>query len=667
MAAGIGHAVGIGMSARQRGSDDIGVAFFGDGAANHGNFHEALNFAAVQRAPVVFVCENNLYATATPLKTITLNPEIATKAQSYGMPGVAVDGNDVFAVWLAMKEATERARSGKGPTLIEAKTYRTVGHHEGDPVIGTYRTQEELDAWIKRDPIDMFRKRLIEDYGIADEETLAKIEAHIDKVVQDALEFARNSPEPDPATVRLHVFADPINPPEALRPRAVGETRTQGWLEAVRDGIAEEMRANANILYFGEGTGERGGSFAHTKNLWQEFGAERMVDTPISEQGFTSAAVGASATGARTVSDLMFADFAFETAGPDFPSGRQAPLHEQWSDECTDGGARGRRCSAQLGAASQRHLPPRVRPYARPDRLCAVEPRRRQGIDEDCFAGVGPGHHAGAEGAVRVQGRGAGRRTLMCRSVSPASHVPEPTSQSSPPARWCSARSKRQRPWRRKASRPRSSIPERSCRLTWRRLCKSVTKTHRLLVVDEAWAMCGLGGEIAQSINELAFDELDAPPGRLHTAQTSHPFAPVLERAMLVDTARIEQGALDVIAGVPPVPDHWYTVGIKSAGPTAPVRAPVKPAASVAPAPATPSDDEPVTMPFGDLTVSEGTIVKWLKSVGDRVKAGELIAEIETDKAVVEIEAPVSGTLGRIDQPVGAVVPMGGRIGGIKK
>ncbi|TJX14354.1 MAG: dehydrogenase, partial [Mesorhizobium sp.] len=120
------------MSARQQGRDDIGVAFFGDGAANHGGFHEALNFAAVQRAPAVFICENNLYATATPLKSVTLNPEIASKAASYGMPGVAVDGNDVFAVWLAMKEATERARAGKGPTLIEAKTYRTVGHHEGD-------------------------------------------------------------------------------------------------------------------------------------------------------------------------------------------------------------------------------------------------------------------------------------------------------------------------------------------------------------------------------------------------------------------------------------------------------------------------------------------------------------------------------------------------------
>src|SRR6478609_6857047 len=226
--AGIGHAVGIGMGARAQGRDDIGVAFFGDGAANHGAFHEGLNFAAVNHAPAIFVCENNLYATATPLKSITLNPEIATKAASYGMPGVAVDGNDVFAVWLAMKEATERARAGKGPTLIEAKTYRTVGHHEGDPVIGTYRTQEEVDAWIKRDPIDMFRRRLLDDFGTADADQLAAIEVRIDKVVEDALTFARNSPEPDPATVGLHVFANPINPPAALQPRVVGETRMQG-------------------------------------------------------------------------------------------------------------------------------------------------------------------------------------------------------------------------------------------------------------------------------------------------------------------------------------------------------------------------------------------------------------------------------------------------------
>ncbi|RVA34041.1 dehydrogenase [Mesorhizobium sp. M7D.F.Ca.US.004.03.1.1] len=668
VAAGIGHAVGIGMSARQQGRDDIGVAFFGDGAANHGGFHEALNFAAVQRAPAVFVCENNLYATATPLNSVTLNPEIATKAASYGMPGVAVDGNDVFAVWLAMKEATERARAGKGPTLIEAKTYRTVGHHEGDPVIGTYRTQEELDSWIKRDPIDMFRKKLVEDYGVADAEALAAIESRIEKVVEEALAFARNSPEPDPATVRLHVFADPINPPAALAWRAVSETRVQGWLEAVRDGIAEEMRADPAILYFGEGTGERGGSFAHTKNLWQEFGAERMVDTPISEQGFTAAAVGASATGARTVSDLMFADFAFETAGQIFL--QAAKLRYMTS------GLMSAPMVVRVGAGALRSSGPHHSGIYHPvfahmpglivcvpstpadakglmktalkagDPVIMLEPKA-------LFASKGEvptGEHYVPFGVARIARAGtditivaAGQMVQRALEAAQALAIEGIEAE---------------------VIDPRTIMP-----LDIDTIVASVRKTHRLLIVDEAWAMCGLGGEIAQAINELAFDELDAPPGRLHTAPTSHPFAPVLERAMLVDTARIVQGVRDVISGKPPVPDHWYTVGLKSAVPAnlAPVPAkpqPATPAPTTAPAA---SDDEPITMPFGDLTVSEGTVVKWLKAVGDAVKEGELIAEIETDKAVVEIEAPISGTLAAIDQPVGAVVPMGGRIGGIKK
>lgn len=666
VAAGIGHAVGIGMGARQQGRDDIGVAFFGDGAANHGGFHEALNFAAVQRAPAVFVCENNLYATATPLKSITLNPEIATKAASYGMPGVAVDGNDVFAVWLAMKEATERARSGRGPTLIEAKTYRTVGHHEGDPVIGTYRTQEELDAWIKRDPIDMFRKKLIENYGIADAAALAAIEARIEKVVEEALSFARNSPEPDPATVRLHVFADPINPPAALAWRAVGDTKTQGWLEAVRDGIAEEMRANPAILYFGEGTGERGGSFAHTKNLWQEFGAGRMVDTPISEQGFTAAAVGASATGARTVSDLMFADFAFETAGQIFL--QAAKLRYMTS------GLMSAPMVVRVGAGALRssgphhsgiyhpvfaHMPGLIVcvPSTPADAKGLMKTALRAGDPvimlepKALFASKGEvpvGEHFVPFGVARIARAGtditivaAGQmvqRTLEAADALAAEGIEAEVID------------------------PRTIMP-----LDIDTIVASVRKTHRLLIVDEAWAMCGLGGEIAQAINELAFDELDAPPGRLHTAPTSHPFAPVLERAMLVDAARIAQGVRDVISGQPPVPDHWYTVGLKGAAPARPVPVPAKPVpAAPAQAPAA-GNDEAITMPFGDLTVSEGTVVKWLKAVGDQVKEGELIAEIETDKAVVEIEAPVSGTLSAIDQPVGAVVPMGGRIGGIKK
>ena len=423
------------------------------------------------------------------------------------------------------------------------------------------------------------------------------------------------------------------------------------------------------ILYFGEGTGERGGSFAHTKNLWQEFGAERMVDTPISEQGFTAAAVGASATGARTVSDLMFADFAFETAGQIFL--QAAKLRYMTS------GLMNAPMVVRVGAGALRssgphhsgiyhpifaHMPGLIVcvPSTPADAKGLMKTALRAGDPvimlepKALFASKGEvpsGEFYVPFGVARIARAGADITIVAAgQMVQRALEAADALAAEGIEAEIID---------------PRTIMP-----LDIDTIVASVRKTHRLLIVDEAWAMCGLGGEIAQAINELAFDELDAPPGRLHTAPTSHPFAPVLERAMLVDTGRIVQGVRDVIAGKPPVPDHWHTVGLKSAAVPArstPPAAKPTPAAEPTPVVATEGDDKPVTMPFGDLTVSEGIVIKWLKAVGDAVKEGELIAEIETDKAVVEIEAPVSGTLSTIDQPVGAVVPMGGRIGGIKK
>jgi 2-oxoisovalerate dehydrogenase E1 component len=670
VAAGIGHAVGIGMGARQQGRDDVSVTFFGDGASNHGAFHEGLNFAAVNHAPVVFVCENNLYATATPLRSVTLNDNIASKAASYGMPGVAVDGNDVFAVWLAMKEATERARAGLGPTLIECKTYRTVGHHEGEPVVGTYRTQEELDAWIKRDPIEMFRNRLIEDFRVADKQGLAEIESRIDVVVQEALEFARKSPEPHPSTLRQHVFANPINPPEALKPHAIGETRVQGWLEAVRDGIAEEMRANPSILYFGEGTGERGGSFAHTKGLWQEFGAARMVDTPIAEQGFTAAAIGASATGSRTVADMMFVEFAFEAAGQIL---LQAAKLRYMSNGAISTPVVIRAAAGALRSSGPHHSGMYHPMFAQTPGLIVClpsTPADAKGLMKTAlrcgdpvimletkalFSSKGEvpvGEHYVPFGSARIVRNGtnitivtAGQlvsRSLEAAGVLAAEGIDAEVIDL------------------------RTIVP-----LDVDTIVQSLRKTHRLLVIDEAWAMCGIGGEIGQTINELAFDELDAPVGRLHTAPTSHPFAPALERAMLVDAAGIADAARNVIAGSPPVPDHWHNTGL-AVIPISGDHTEANIQAKQSPKPPPPStvtdtDVEPIYMPFGDITVTEGKLVGWLKAVGDTVAAGETVAEVETDKAVVEIEAPATGTLTSIEVEVGAVIPMGGRIGGITR
>lgn len=671
--AGIPAAVGAGLSAKYRGTDGMAVAFFGDGATNHAAFHEAINFAGVQRAPVVLLCENNLYATATPLASITLNPEVATRAAAYGIPGVAVDGNDVLAVWQVMKTAADRARRGDGPTLIESKTYRTVGHHEGDPVVGNYRTQAEIDAWAKRDPITTFRRRLVEEFRVATAGELDAIDQQVDREVQDSLDFARRSPEPDPTTVYQHVFADPINPPEALTAAPASGGVETGWLDAVRDGIAEEMRRNRDIIYYGEGTGERGGTFAHTKGLYQEFGAKRMVDTPISELGFTGASLGASATGVRCIADLMFADFLFEAAGQ---IALQAAKLRYMSN-----GQMNAPMVVRVGAGAVRsagphhsgtyhpvwsHIPGLIvcLPATPADAKGLMKTALRAGDPvimletKALFASKGPvpaGEHLVPFGVARIAREGsdltiATAGQLVHRALEAAEAL------------------------------QREGI---SCEVIDLRtiqpldvetVATSVRKTHRLLVVDEGYAMYGVGAELGQAMNEIAYDDLDAPVARLHTEPVTHPFGPALERAMLVNVDRIVAQARAVMQGhATPI----RRVGSGRRGPVvaaAPVPAAAPAPASAAPAPAAPAapvatalaapvaGGEEITMPFGDLTVSEGKIIRWLKRAGDRVKAGEIVAEVETDKAVVEIESPVGGSVAQVLEAEGTVVKMGQRI-----
>jgi TPP-dependent pyruvate/acetoin dehydrogenase alpha subunit len=201
--ANIPIATGSAMSFRLQGLDRVAVSFFGDGASNIGAFHEGLNLAAVQDAPAVFVCENNLYAASTNFALTARITDIAARAAAYGMPGVAVDGMDVEAVYAAARTAVARARAGQGPTLIEAKTYRYRGHSRGDP--GGYRERDEHAAWMARDPIERLRQRLIGDMAL-DAVRLDGIEAKAQARVEAAVEFARQSPEPSPESALQHVF-----------------------------------------------------------------------------------------------------------------------------------------------------------------------------------------------------------------------------------------------------------------------------------------------------------------------------------------------------------------------------------------------------------------------------------------------------------------------------
>lgn len=196
VAGGFGLATGAGLAAQMRGSGQVAVCFFGDGAANRGPFHENINIGAVWKLPVVYVCENNQYAQWTPQKEVTLVTDISTMASAYGIPGVQIDGMDVLAVYEAAGEAIERARRGAGPTLLECKTYRFHGHNYGDPQ--QYRSREEIAAWVEQQDAIKRLGTYLQEQGILSAEQDAALQQQVANEIQEAVRFAEASPYPAP-------------------------------------------------------------------------------------------------------------------------------------------------------------------------------------------------------------------------------------------------------------------------------------------------------------------------------------------------------------------------------------------------------------------------------------------------------------------------------------
>lgn len=201
--AGLPIAVGAGLSIKYRGTDQVVICFFGDGATNQGTFHESLNMASIFSLPVVFVCENNLYAVSCPISYSSAVPNVADRASAYNLPGVIVDGMDVLAVRDSVSQAVKRARKGEGPTLIECKTYRFFGHSIIDN--RSYRSREEEKKWKEKDPIASFEKRLIAQTVVFNEE-IKQLEEMVQLEIEEAVEFARQSPEPSPKEAEKYLF-----------------------------------------------------------------------------------------------------------------------------------------------------------------------------------------------------------------------------------------------------------------------------------------------------------------------------------------------------------------------------------------------------------------------------------------------------------------------------
>lgn len=308
-------ATGAGLAQQLMGTGRVVLCFFGDGAANTGNFHESLNLAALWHLPVVYIVENNLYGMSVPVEHSTAQLNFSDRACAYGIPGHLVDGMDVLAVRETVSAAVDRARRGEGPSLIECQTYRWYGHSRSDP--RKYRTKEEEAEWKARDPVFSFASRLVAE-NVVTEGEVDEVEASVEVAIEEATSFALDSPMPSVDELELNVYApfkweeDDYARERELRERVRADgdgMRKVLYREAIQEALSEEMKRDPRVFVMGEDVGLYGGAYGATRGLIEEFGSERVRDTPISEATIGGAAVGAAMCGLRPVAEIMYVDF----------------------------------------------------------------------------------------------------------------------------------------------------------------------------------------------------------------------------------------------------------------------------------------------------------------------------------------------------------------------
>ena len=307
-------AVGAALAQKILGTKRVVLCFFGDGATNTGNFHEAMNMASTWDLPVIFMVENNQYAMSVPWRKSSKLQKVSDRACAYGMPGVTVDGMHALAVRGAVVEAIDRARRGEGPTLIEALTYRWYGHSHSDP--RAYRTREEEAMWKERDPIKVLTEGLTA-MGMVDDSEVEALDRAVTEKINTAMQFSEASPEPDPNELYTDVFAPSLLTHEDVKAEAKLRAQVHSgsigreisYAQALQEAMREEMIRSDKVFVMGEDVGLYGGAYGATRGLWEEFGDWRVIDTPISEATIGGAAVGAAMAGMRPIAEIMYVDF----------------------------------------------------------------------------------------------------------------------------------------------------------------------------------------------------------------------------------------------------------------------------------------------------------------------------------------------------------------------
>ncbi|MGE0606618.1 MAG: pyruvate dehydrogenase complex E1 component subunit beta [Pirellulales bacterium] len=535
------QAAGAGYSFKVRGLEHVGVAFFGDGAVNNGAFHEGLNMASIWRLPVLFICENNQFATEVPFSYSSGNPSVGNRGSAYGIPGFELDGNDAIAIREVAGQAVARARAGEGPTLIECKTYRTRAHAEGMGDF-TYRTREDVEDWKKRCPIARLRAYLIEE-GYATESELDAIDQEVAEEVAAAQSFAENSPWPEAATAADHVYAVPATVPAAP---PTGDTRELTFSKATHEALAEEMESNPAIFVMGEGIGKRGGNFNTTVGLYEKFGPVRLCDTPICERGFVGLGCGAAMTGARPVIDFMFADFVLDAIGEIL---NQIAKMQYMSSGRLKMPILLRGCIGIGHSAATHHSGNYYPLYGHFPGLRVVVPSNpydAKGLMKHALRCQDPVIFLEHREILSVKGQvPAGDYELpfgQAAIVRPGTDVTVVALARMVHLSLAAAEQLSAEGVSVEVIDPRTVAP-----LDTDTILKSVAKTGRLLIVDEAFAPFGLGAEIAAQAADRGFDDLDAPIRRVNGLHAPTPYSPPLEAAVVPTPDQVLQAIRELM------------------------------------------------------------------------------------------------------------------------
>jgi 2-oxoisovalerate dehydrogenase E1 component len=510
--AGIPLAVGAAYAHVRQGTDRVSVAFFGDGAVNIGAFHEGLNMAAVWQLPVIFVCENNLYASSVAQVNHQHQRDIAQRAVGYGMPGVTVDGNDALEVHRVASKAIDRARKGGGPTLIVCNTYRHHPHLSGYP---DDRPADEKGYWMARDPL--IRLASFMDEAFPDGPARRKaIEEEIDAKMEQAVAAAEAAPKPDPAEIERGVYGP--RPTFTVAP-PLG-TRELGYQLALNEAMTQAINADPRVSYFGE-------DLERYAKEW-DIPEGRVRDSPIAEEGFTGLAIGASLCGERAVADIMFMDFAAITM--DQIVNQAAKIRYMLGGEVkcpvvirchAGGGAQSAAQHSQSLEAWFAHIPGLTVIYP-------SNPYDAKGLLLAALADENPILFVESRQLLRMTGEVPEE---MYRLPIGKAAVARPGSDVTviaigPMVREALAAAEELASDGISAEvvDPRTLQP-----LDIKTLAASASKTGRVVVAHQAVTFGGIGAEIASQMTERCFSDLQAPVVRLGAPFAPSPFASILE------------------------------------------------------------------------------------------------------------------------------------------